>query len=1213
MGISVTKTGPYFASGEIKFSQLRTNFKETSSGEISASELFRNLNLYDRDPVTPDSTENDQIASDSFPSAGSSGSFNVIYGPQYQDPNYKVTKDLTAGAYATVFDGFSVSPVNRVRQTGFSGGNYNTVYGPAYSVSPVNRVKLQNGTYTFTYESYDVGTNTSPTLEGSGGSIRYSIGALITDTGISQIYEIKVEELTGGGGGTYEYTYNTTVVATTTATEITDATRRYTVGTLVSNTVNSRTYEIKVEERSGLYTFTENGVDVGTSTESEITISNGTKRYSIGAIVVNNPQSSEIYEIKIEEFVANNFTVGPFVFSGTGTNWKTSQFRNSIKRYRATQSGTDQFLDMGLKSGSGGIDWDGTNNLDASGVGGNYQRNVQKIIDITGICYSDDAGTNGAVGGGGRGHSKKAAAKIVLANPLKVINARIHIKSGAGIYGAGGLGGYFPDNHSPELDCDPGKDGGPGLSVSHEGVESPTYIHMDGGNLYGGGGGGEQGQQGAWPVARGTCDPGGYYESYGGTTTCTTGGGYVAGYDEGCHGSGSGGSCGPGEISASLYIASFPCPDGSGYGTISATFCYTQTCVTTPSGSNYVSYGPDYPTTMPEQGRGGRGGNGAAGVPGSPNYQAQTFGDPGKDDVKAVCNGGDSGANTATNSTKGESGNAGGQHGNPGESGDGPSPAGSGLSQGEGGGRGGAAICGKYFKTPLIGSTGANYVRGTVGLQCDGTESPEIPIGDVPVVTMSDINYVRVNYPSSDGTNTQTLNVTGTVTFKFTHIWKDKNDYGFGMDGFKLYDTDGTTMLYSSVVSVDFPQPGSNELPKTIESQSITLAEGLYPIEFVNLHAQNTGGTDSSGRSYLKTGNILESGHKLIFFDGDGLDRNQELLISGVGQSGQTPWVRSYLTGTHGSASDGNDWAGDYSSDYVGMNQYWSAFMREKAVWETNTDPKTQTSDHSAFQSWFFKPQYSGLYTLRAQSDNKAVFLKNGFDFNFETSEFDSSGTERPQDSTQFMVTGLDTDPNDSGMSISVTCTNSKVSPTWNVVNAVGHVPGQNYVAVESGTFKYYWGGVLQGTLVLAGASINYVQSADGNYRFKGGTLQADGTYSIERSKRSPELNWKENPAGVAWEMFIDLPDGSRYIACDSLTQAEGNVFGPAQINYTVTGVNPIDPTHQIAGLSSPTDPAFIVTNKLSDSVIARPYNPTAYSIRGKNGAGQTTVTKNIK
>ena len=1209
MGISVTKTGPYFASGEIKFSQLRANFKETSSGSVSASELFRNTNLYDRDPITPDSTENDQIASDSFPSAGSTGSFNVIYGPQYQDPNYKVTKDLTSGDYAVVFDGFSVSPVNRVVQTGFSGGDYNTVYGPAYSVSPVNRVKLQNGTYTFTYESYDIGTSTSSTLEASGGSVRYSIGALITDTGVSQIYEIKVEELLGGGGGTYEYVYNSTVIANSNATQITDTTRRYTVGTLVVNTASQRTYEIKVEERSGLYTFTENGVDVAISAQSQITLNNGNKRYSIGAIVVNNAPTSEEYEIKIEEFVANNFTTGPFVFSGTGTNWKTSQFRNSIKRYKATQSGTDQFLDLGLKSGSGGIDWDGTSNLDVSGVGGNYGRNVQKIIDITGVCYSDDPGVNGTVGGGGRGHSKKAAAKLVLANPLKAINARIHIKSGAGIYGAGGLGGYFPDNHTPELDCDPGKDGGPGLSVSHEGVESPTYIHMDGGNLYGGGGGGEQGQQGAWPVARGTCDPGGYYESYGGETTCTTGAGYVAGYDEGCHGSGSGGSCGPGELSASIFIASLPCPDGSGYGTISAVYCYTQVCVTTPSGTNFISYGPPYPTTLPEQGRGGRGGNGAAGVPGSPNYQVQTFGDAGKDDVKAVCNGGDAGANTATNSTKGEPGNAGGQHGAPGESGDGPSPAGSGLAQGEGGGRGGAAICGKYFKTPLIGSTGANYVRGTVGLQCDGTESPEIPIGDLPVVTMSDINYVRFNYASEDGTNTQTLNVTGTVTFKLTHLWNDKNDFGFGMSGFKVYDTSGNlnpeNVIYGSVINEDFTAPGS-VLPLTVPSAPLTLTQGVYPVEFVDLHPINTGGTSSNGFTYLKKERILESGQKLIFYDGDGIDRNQQVTIEGIGQSNVQPWVRSYDPSKHDTLLP------DGTYEYVAMHYFWSQFMRDKAVWAQNDDPKTQTSNRSEFQTWFFKPQYSGLYTLRAQSDNKAVFLKNGFDFGFETSEFDSSGTPRPQDSTQFMVTGLDVDPGDPGMTISVTCTNTKVSPTWSVVDAMGHVPGQNYVALESGSFKYYWGGVLQGTLVIAGASIDYVQSADGNFRYKGGTLQADGTYSIERSKRSPELNWQQNPAGVAWELFIYLPDGTKYVACDSTTQAEGSVFGPAQISYSVTGVNPIDPTHQIAGLSSPNDPAFVVTNVLSDTVIAKPYFPTSYSIRGKNSAGQTTVTKNI-
>ncbi len=63
MGISVTKTGPYFASGEIKFSQLRTNFKETSSGEISASELFRNLNLYSKSYLNHLINSNEILAS----------------------------------------------------------------------------------------------------------------------------------------------------------------------------------------------------------------------------------------------------------------------------------------------------------------------------------------------------------------------------------------------------------------------------------------------------------------------------------------------------------------------------------------------------------------------------------------------------------------------------------------------------------------------------------------------------------------------------------------------------------------------------------------------------------------------------------------------------------------------------------------------------------------------------------------------------------------------------------------------------------------------------------------------------------------------------------------------------------------------------------------------------------------------------------------------
>jgi len=41
MSLTASKVGPYFAFGSISFSQLRTNFKETSSGEVKASELLR--------------------------------------------------------------------------------------------------------------------------------------------------------------------------------------------------------------------------------------------------------------------------------------------------------------------------------------------------------------------------------------------------------------------------------------------------------------------------------------------------------------------------------------------------------------------------------------------------------------------------------------------------------------------------------------------------------------------------------------------------------------------------------------------------------------------------------------------------------------------------------------------------------------------------------------------------------------------------------------------------------------------------------------------------------------------------------------------------------------------------------------------------------------------------------------------------------------------
>ena len=65
MSLTANKVGPYFSSGSISFSQLRTNFKEKSTGEVKASELLRVTDTTNIDPIVPDATENSSIATSS--------------------------------------------------------------------------------------------------------------------------------------------------------------------------------------------------------------------------------------------------------------------------------------------------------------------------------------------------------------------------------------------------------------------------------------------------------------------------------------------------------------------------------------------------------------------------------------------------------------------------------------------------------------------------------------------------------------------------------------------------------------------------------------------------------------------------------------------------------------------------------------------------------------------------------------------------------------------------------------------------------------------------------------------------------------------------------------------------------------------------------------------------------------------------------------------
>ena len=61
MSVAVSKT-LLFGSGEIKFSDLRSNFKLASSGTLSATELRRVTSTSNTNPIVPDATENASIS-----------------------------------------------------------------------------------------------------------------------------------------------------------------------------------------------------------------------------------------------------------------------------------------------------------------------------------------------------------------------------------------------------------------------------------------------------------------------------------------------------------------------------------------------------------------------------------------------------------------------------------------------------------------------------------------------------------------------------------------------------------------------------------------------------------------------------------------------------------------------------------------------------------------------------------------------------------------------------------------------------------------------------------------------------------------------------------------------------------------------------------------------------------------------------------------------
>ena len=146
----------------------------------------------------------------------------------------------------------------------------------------------------------------------------------------------------------------------------------------------------------------------------------------------------------------------------TSSNLKLSQFRNSIKYYYISQSGTDTNLD-----------------IDALTWNGNLGRNINKFMFIDGTCGSSSA--------------TSAAAEFAAT----AYNLTVDVYGD--ILGAGGRGGG-----TSGASIISGENGGNALAMSSSGGNNIVVLVRSTARIYGGGGGGEKGNKGADGTG-GTC------------------------------------------------------------------------------------------------------------------------------------------------------------------------------------------------------------------------------------------------------------------------------------------------------------------------------------------------------------------------------------------------------------------------------------------------------------------------------------------------------------------------------------------------------------------------------------------------------------------------------------------------------------------------------------------------------------------------------------
>ena len=324
----------------------------------------------------------------------------------------------------------------------------------------------------------------------------------------------------------------------------------------------------------------------------------------------NNDESNPIVPNSTE-----NVNISP------DNNLRIGGFRNSIKRYFATQSEEDNNASypnepgfrMGRYDSNGrGIDWSGGGvpgpDGQGGGTSGNLTRNVQKRVYINGTCGSNNVG--------------QAAAQIDPASYVRNLTIEVN----GSILGAGGAGGV--------VGAGDGTSGGTALNCSVSSGGSVTVIVGSNARIYGGGGGGEKGQNGQRGV-EGVCW---YYSTKSVGSGCNSCGDCGSGWERygGCDDAG-GCNCGGWWLWSG-------CKDQRK----SSAECRQATYYTVPGG---------------QEGYGGSGGPGRG-------YNNQTGSLDGSSGQEGQDGGSCGTNNTSSSSGKGTTGNQGGRGGEWGESGE---------------------------------------------------------------------------------------------------------------------------------------------------------------------------------------------------------------------------------------------------------------------------------------------------------------------------------------------------------------------------------------------------------------------------------------------------------------------------------------------------------------------------------------------------------------